>query len=53
MGSVEVVEGLPFGQLFGEIDIVGISHQLVELSIIGAMGPLDLAVQPGGSWLDV
>jgi hypothetical protein len=53
MGTVEIIEGLPLGQLLGEIDVVGIGQQLIELAIIGAVGPLDLAVQPRSPWFDV
>lgn len=44
VGAMEVVESLPLGQLLGEIDVVGVGQQLVELAIIGAVRPLDLAV---------
>ncbi len=53
MGAMEVVEGFPLGQISGEIDIVRIGQQLVELSLIGPVGPLHLSIQSRGSGLDV
>ena len=53
MGAMEIVKGFPLGQLSGEIDIVCIGQQLVELSLIGPVGSLDFSVQPGGSGLDI
>ena len=38
MGAMEVVEGFPLGQLSGEIDIVCIGQQLVEISLIDLVG---------------
>lgn len=44
MVVMEVVEGFPLGQLSGEIDVVGIGQQLVELPVIRPVGSLDLSV---------
>lgn len=41
------------GQFSGEIDVVCISEQLVELSLVGPVGSFDLSVQSRGSGLDV
>ena len=51
--SVVVVELLPGGQLLFEIDVITISDEWVELSLVGAMSPLDLPIQLWRSRLDV
>lgn len=43
--SGEVVEPLPFVQFGFEVDVTFVTEQLIELLLIGTVGPLDLAVQ--------
>lgn len=50
---MEDVKRFPLGQLSGEIDIVCIGQPLLELSLIGPVGSLDLPVQSRGSGLDI
>ena len=45
MRSVEVVEALPDGQLFLEIDIAFVGEELIELVFVGSVGSLDLAIE--------
>ncbi len=45
MGSGEIVEALPVGELFLEIDIIPVGEELVELLLVRAMRTLDLAVE--------
>ena len=45
MGAMEVVERFPLGQFSGKIDVVCIAQQLVELSLIGPVGSLDLSTR--------
>jgi phosphoglucomutase len=56
MGSVVVVEVLPLADFVVE-DLVVVDHdavqEAVELLGVDAMRALDLAVEPGRSWLDV
>jgi hypothetical protein len=51
--AVEIVEVLPDGQLFLEINVVAIHKQLVELVFVGSVGPLNLAVQLRHARFDV
>ena len=44
MGSFEVVETFPFGQLLPEVHVVAIGEQLVEFVFVGPVGPLDFAL---------
>ena len=56
MGAVrpgEVVEPLPLPEFDLKIDVTLVAEELVELLLIGPMGPLDLAVQLGRTRLDV
>ena len=53
MRSGEVVELLPFGEPCSKVHIVGVCQELIELLLISAMRPLDLAVQLRRSWFDV
>ena len=43
MGSQEIVEALPFGQLFVKVYVTGVSEQLVELLFVGPVPAFDLA----------
>jgi hypothetical protein len=45
MRAVEVVEVLPHGQLFLEIDIVFVGEELVELVLVCSVRPLNLPVE--------
>ena len=45
MGSIEIVEALPCGQLLREIHIVAIGEQLIEFVLVGPVGPLDFAIE--------
>ena len=45
MRPVVVVEPLPGREFLHEIDVIAIGEQLVELVLVGAMRPLDLAIQ--------
>lgn len=45
MWSVEVVEAFPFGRLLPQIHVVAIGKQLVELVLVGPVGPLDFAIE--------
>lgn len=49
MGTVDVVELLPGGQFLGQVDVVGVLEELVELELVGEVRALDLAVQVWGS----
>ena len=53
MRTVEVVEPFPYRQLLFEIDIVLVGEELIELVLVGSMGPLDRSVQLRRSWFDV
>ena len=53
MWSVDVVELLPSGELLGEIDVIGVLEELVELELVGEMRALHLAVQVRAPRLDV
>jgi len=50
---IVVVETFPCGKLLLEINIVAIVDQLVELVLVGSVGPLDFAVELRRSRLDV
>ena len=48
MGSVrpgEVIELFQFGQFGVQIDISGVTEQLIELLLVGSVGSFDLAVK--------
>jgi hypothetical protein len=45
--SREIIEPLPVSELFLEIDIILVGEELVELFLVGAVRPLDLAVELG------
>jgi hypothetical protein len=47
--AVEIVEALPDGQLFLEINVVAIREQLTELILFGSVGPLDLRTRVASS----
>jgi hypothetical protein len=53
MRHITVVEPFPDCQLLLQIDIVLVGEELIELVLVGSMGPLDLSVQLRRSWLDV
>jgi len=53
MGSVVVVEFLPFRQFLIQIYIVGVCEQLIELFLVRAVGSLDFAVELWRAWLDI
>jgi len=53
VGSVDVVELLPHGELLGQVDVVGVLEELVELELVGEVRALDLPVQVGARRLDV
>ena len=53
MGPIEVVEALPLGQPWLQIDITLVAQELIELLLNRAMGALDLPVQLWGAELDV
>lgn len=53
MWTIKIVEVLPHGQLFLEIDIVFVGEELVELVFVGSVGSLDLAIELRRSCLDV
>ena len=50
---IVVVETFPCGKLLLEINIVAIVDQLVELVLVGSVGPLDFTVELRRSRLDV
>jgi len=45
IGSREIAEALPFGQLFVKVCATGESRQLAELLLIGPVQAFDLAVE--------
>jgi len=53
VGPCQVVEALPLGELFGQIHVVLVAEQLVELLLVGSVRPLDLAIQLRRARLDV
>ena len=53
MGSVVVVEILPFGQLLVQIHVVGVCEQLIELFLVRAVGSLDLPIELWRAWFDI
>jgi len=53
MWAIKIVEVLPHGQLFLEIDIVFVGEKLVELVFVGSVGPLNLPVELRRSCLDI
>ena len=53
VGTVVIVEALPFSELLSEIDIVLVGEQLVELLPVGPMRSFHLAAGLGCSRFDV
>ena len=53
MGSCKVVESLPLSQFGFQIDISLVAEELVELLAIRSVGPFDLAIELGRTWLDI
>jgi hypothetical protein len=51
--SREIVEALPLGELFFEIDVIFVGEELIELFFISSMCTLDLSVELWGSRHDV
>ena len=45
MRSGEIVEALPVGELFLEIDVILVGEKLVKLLLVRAMRTLNLAVE--------
>jgi len=45
VGSGEIIEALPVGELLLEIDIILVGEELVELLFVRAMRTLDLAIE--------
>lgn len=53
MRASEIVELLPFREFCSQVEIVGVSQELIELLLVSPVRPLDLPVQLRGPWLDV
>ncbi len=53
MGSGQVIEAFPFGQSCLQIDVVGVSQQLIELFGVGSMRAFDLAIELRRIWFDI
>jgi hypothetical protein len=53
MRSIEVVVVLPYLQFLEEINVIGVSEQLIELLMVSQVRSFYFAVKPGSSWLDV
>ena len=47
MRSGEIVETLPVGELFLEIDVILVGEELVELLLVSSMRTFDLAIELG------
>jgi hypothetical protein len=51
--SVEVVEPFPDSRLLLQTNIALVGEELIELVLVGSMGPLDLAIELRRTRLDV
>jgi hypothetical protein len=51
--SITVIEAFPGLQLCVQVHIIGVSHELIKLSLIRSVGAFDFTVELRGSRLDV
>ena len=45
MWAIEIVKAFPHGQLLVEIQVIAVGEELVELVLVGSVGPLDFSIE--------
>lgn len=53
MRSLQAVKAFPDSKLFLQVHIAFVIEQLIKFLVVDSVGPLDLAIEPWRSGLDV